>query len=59
MQSGDYIPDFANQVASNFYQREGSHFKQDKNDVIDLTRNLCHWAYSNGYTYSRLAMIFS
>ena len=39
------------------YWEQHKHIELTREDAIDLTRNLCHWLFVNGFTCSKLTII--
>ena len=54
--NAEHAPEVCNEFVTVFldkYPNTGI----DRGDSIDLTRNLCHWIYTNGHTCSKLSMV--
>lgn len=54
--NAEQVPDVSNEFIMNFLE-EKKLDSIDASETIDLTQNLCHWLFINGYTCSKLSLI--
>ena len=54
--NGEYAPEVCNEFVT-LYWEQHKHIELTRDDAIDLTRNLCHWLFVNGFTCSKLTII--
>lgn len=54
--NGEYAPEVCNEFVT-LYWEQHKHIDLTRDDAIDLTRNLCHWLFVNGFTCSKLTII--
>ena len=50
------VPEISNEFVTEFMDDENE-FGYNKDDVIDLTQNLCQYMYDNNFTCSKLSLI--
>lgn len=50
-------PDNSNEFVTEFMEADPTMFNFTKEEVIDLTQNMCQWLYDNNFTCSKLSMI--
>jgi hypothetical protein len=55
--NAEHAPEICNEFVTIFLQQRSKDVDLDKNESIDLTRNLCHWLFNEGYTCSKISMI--
>ena len=53
------VPESSNEFITDFLfpDDQENEFKLDKEEAIDLTRNLCNWMYMNNFTCSKLFLL--
>jgi len=56
--NAEHAPEICNEFVTVFLQDKKENSLQ-KNESIDLTRNICHWLFTEGYTCSKVSMIKS
>jgi hypothetical protein len=56
--NAEHAPEICNEFVTVFLQ-DKKDFALQKNESIDLTRNICHWLFTEGYTCSKVSMIKS
>jgi len=44
------IPSISNYLVSQFFEENKQRYEIKRDDLIDLTRNFCHWLLTNSYT---------
>ena len=54
--NAEQVPDVSNDFIMNYLPDNGIEFFST-NEAIDLTQNICHWLFINGYTCSKLSLI--
>lgn len=54
--NAEHAPEICNEFVTVFLQDKKDSNLQ-KNESIDLTRNICHWLFSEGFTCSKVSMI--
>jgi hypothetical protein len=57
--NAEHAPEICNEFVTVFLQERSKEVTLQKNESIDLTRNICHWLFSEGYTCSKVSMIKS
>jgi len=54
--SAEHAPEICNEFVTIFMQDRRA-LTIEKNQMIDLTRNLCNWLFQEGFTTSKVTMI--
>jgi len=54
--NAEHAPEICNEFVTVFLQ-DKKDIQLQKNESIDLTRNICHWLFTEGYTCSKVSMI--
>jgi hypothetical protein len=54
--NAEHAPEICNEFVTVFLQ-DNKETNLQKNESIDLTRNICHWLFAEGYTCSKVSMI--
>jgi hypothetical protein len=52
----DFIPEICNELVTDYFEEKITQFNIERDTVIDLTRNLCHWLLTNSFTMNKLTM---
>lgn len=55
--NAEHAPEICNEFVTVFLQDKTKDVNLQKNESIDLTRNICHWLFTEGYTCSKVSMI--
>ena len=55
--NAEQVPDVSNEFITNFLSEKKLDALFPSTEAIDLTQNLCHWLFINGYTCSKLSLI--
>jgi len=55
--NAEQVPDASNEFIMTYISKNGLDSMIDHSEAIDLTQNLCHWLFINGYTCSKLSLI--
>lgn len=54
--NAEHAPEICNEFVTVFLQ-DKKEVQISKNESIDLTRNICHWLFTEGFTCSKVSMI--
>ena len=54
--SAEHAPEICNELVTIFIQDRRC-LTIEKGQMIDLTRNLCHWMFQEGFTTSKVTLI--
>jgi hypothetical protein len=57
--NAEHAPEICNEFVTVFLQEKSKDINLQKNESIDLTRNICHWLFTESYTCSKVSMIKS
>lgn len=57
--NSEHAPEICNEFVTVFLQERSKDIVLSKNESIDLTRNICHWLFTESYTCSKVSMIKS
>jgi hypothetical protein len=57
--NSEHAPEICNEFVTVFLQERSKDISLSKNESIDLTRNICHWLFTESYTCSKVSMIKS
>lgn len=57
--NAEHAPEICNEFVTVFLQEKSKDITLTKNESIDLTRNICHWLFTECYTCSKVSMIKS
>ena len=57
--NSEHAPEICNEFVTVFLQERNKEISLSKNESIDLTRNICHWLFTESYTCSKVSMIKS
>ncbi len=57
--NSEHAPEICNEFVTVFLQERNKEISLTKNESIDLTRNICHWLFTECYTCSKVSMIKS
>lgn len=57
--NAEHAPEICNEFVTVFLQERSKDVTLQKNQSIDLTRNICHWLFTESYTCSKVSMIKS
>jgi len=57
--NAEHAPEICNEFVTVFLQERSKEISLTKNESIDLTRNICHWLFTECYTCSKVSMIKS
>lgn len=57
--NAEHAPEICNEFVTVFLQERSKDINLQKNECIDLTRNICHWLFTESYTCSKVSMIKS
>lgn len=57
--NAEHAPEICNEFVTVFLQERSKDVSLLKNESIDLTRNICHWLFTESYTCSKVSMIKS
>ena len=55
--NAEQIPDMCNEFLMNYMEDKKDFLDMSDSDMIDLTQNMCHWMFINGYTCSKIALV--
>ena len=56
--NAENVPDTSNEFINEFLDPDnGNDFDYPKEEIIDLTMNLCQWMYDNNFTCSKLTLL--
>jgi hypothetical protein len=58
--NAEAVPDFCNEFVTEYLENNdwfGIESQTDRNEIIELVQNFCHWLYTNSYTQSRLTKV--
>ena len=55
--NSEHAPEVCNEFVTVYYMENNKSMGISKEDVIDYTRNLCHWLFEECFTASRISLI--
>lgn len=54
--NAEHAPEICNEFVTVFLQERSKDITLSKNESIDLTRNICHWLFTESYTCSKVSI---
>ena len=55
--NAEQVPDICNEFVLGYFEEKKMCIEMDTPEAVELTQNMCHWMFINGYTCSKISLI--